>query len=81
MEQGRRVTPFLVQFKYQTRPDGLLLRGGALCCIYSVVCILSTKYHSKVKRYNIDDHNVPTLEQLLSFVKDVEGKVYKILKL
>jgi len=32
-----------------------------------------TFFNSNVKRYNIDDHNVPTLEQLLSFVKDVEG--------
>jgi len=29
-------------------------------------------FHGRVARYSIDDHNVPTLEQILSFVKDVK---------
>jgi PTEN phosphatase family protein len=28
-------------------------------------------FHGSVGRYSIDDHNVPTLEQMLEFVKDV----------
>ncbi len=29
-------------------------------------------FHDSVARYSIDDHNVPTLEQMLEFAKDVK---------
>ena len=39
-------------------------RSGGILTIFSILKLHCRKFHGNVRRYRIDDHNVPTLDQV-----------------